>query len=430
MNAIDWLLLLINESGDKGFSREKLHRGVFLINNRIAHQNLQCDFYNYSLYNIDSKNLLIDRGIYDLAAIGSIYLRREIGLGWTACIASQTGRARSAEILAGLPREVIFSIKSISELLLNLPDEYLLFSSHSNNTCPCKSGKLAKDCCLDTEAMFRPRPASTHPPMPRTGLTKNGCYAGGLADCDSKLTAEHYISESVLTAISQIPLGNNAFTPTQPLSASGLPWSKGEIRSLMPSAFKAKILCERHNNALSSLDSMAQKLWKWFNIIHLSDLDLNNTEVADNLLINGHDLEMWMLKTLCGIHAAKLTKDLADLSPTWSPPAWWINVLFGREAMPSRCGLYFHMEVGESGRIFRGIGRRYLIKYNQIAGFCISIYGFQFYLLLSSDAADGAEVLGFRPLRIAVERRGVKSSLWMYWDSCGSNNTFELKLEN
>jgi hypothetical protein len=63
-------------------------------------------------------------------------------------------------------------------------------------------------------------------------------------DCSADLSAEHYISKSVLQAIGDT------------VAVSGVPLlSDGQEKEVGINSLTAKILCSRHNSALSLLDS-------------------------------------------------------------------------------------------------------------------------------------------------------------------------------
>ncbi|MFQ5853650.1 MAG: SEC-C metal-binding domain-containing protein [Candidatus Binatia bacterium] len=174
------------------------------------------------------------------------------------------------------------------------------FSIPPNSPCPCGSGEAASRCCL-TAAGFRKVPASTVPPAPRTHDSLESCYVSPLADCSSKRSREHYISESLLHYLNR----NNDLT------VSGLPWVEGEHQVLPPSAVSSRVLCERHNSALSPLDVIAVRLFQAFD-----EEGAAGSGQQLLYLFSGHDLERWLLKILCGITCSKnLPLDVeADLS--------------------------------------------------------------------------------------------------------------------
>jgi|GEM_PF-6248237 hypothetical protein len=150
-----------------------------------------------------------------------------------------------------------------------------------------------------TSLLFIP-PSSTTPPLPITGRQTAGCYAGILGDCDGNgLTAEHYISKNILKEI-----GNNFLL-------RGFPWLPPEGKEIGINSMTANILCKRHNNALSSLDTEAGKLFKC-----IKDIILETTK-QKFYSFNGYDIERWLIKLFLGLLSSKnTTSGLEGITPS------------------------------------------------------------------------------------------------------------------
>lgn len=188
--------------------------------------------------------------------------------------------------------------------------------NYYRDPCPCGSGRILKDCCLTKRNI-------TTPPGHKTGYGNPRCYAKALADCDRKLSREHYISDSILT------LHN------QPITVTGFPWlDSGEQRVVSRASLTSRVMCARHNSALSCLDSTALLLFNY--LIHLGRE--KNKKV---LLINGEEIERWMLKTLCGVLASGNVVHDSERIRGWEPPRQWLDILFGSGCVPPGCGLYY-----------------------------------------------------------------------------------------
>jgi hypothetical protein len=135
-----------------------------------------------------------------------------------------------------------------------------------------------------------------------------------LADCGSERSREHYISESLLHYLNR----DNNFR------VGGLPWVKGKEQVLPPSALASRVLCKRHNSALSELDTIAVRLFQAF--------DEEGAVGSGQQLIyffSGHDLERLLLKILCGITCSKnislevpIASARASLRLLAAPDAW------------------------------------------------------------------------------------------------------------
>lgn len=79
----------------------------------------------------------------------------------------------------------------------------------------------------------------------------------GLRDCDPTIPGEHFVSASVLSHLG----GQN-------VGLSGVPWLAGGATKDLPiNAIKANILCKRHNEAFSQLDTIAGRFLEHLNLL-------------------------------------------------------------------------------------------------------------------------------------------------------------------
>jgi len=186
-----------------------------------------------------------------------------------------------------------------------------------SDLCLCGSGKVLENCCLTLRVETKPR-------GPKTGLSNPKCYARALADCCATISREHFISESVLELWNANGLSTVIGIPT---INHGAP-TELYIQNLRP-----KVLCERHNNCLSGLDSLALKFFTFL---------LERTPQSEFLLINGYEIERWFLKMLCGMGAAGFVANDSGVQLTdWNPPGDWLEILYGELSLPNDCGLSF-----------------------------------------------------------------------------------------
>src|SRR3954469_10804919 len=100
------------------------------------------------------------------------------------------------------------------------------------------------------------------------------CWASCLGDCGEGASREHYISEGVFDG--------------ELITAFGLPWCSDHPATIGLGSAVAKILCRKHNSALSDFDGEAAKLSRFLfaNIIE-RPLD------EGNVRIQGVRLEKW-----------------------------------------------------------------------------------------------------------------------------------------
>jgi len=153
------------------------------------------------------------------------------------------------------------------------------------------------------------------------------------------------------------------------LALDGFPWQdSGAISSVRPATLTGKILCRRHNLALSPLDAIASRLFERIDQFHHEFIDSTRKYENRFFLFNGHDIERWMLKTLCGAVVSR-NAEIRTGEPNWRPSLGWLKILFGEEPFRPRCGMYFYSEVSDKPYIERGF--KFVSFSNKMAG----VYG-------------------------------------------------------
>src|SRR5262249_13686733 len=199
---------------------------------------------------------------------------------------------------------------------------------------------------------FQKAPAPTSPIPPATGYALPRCYAAPLADCSSKLTREHYVSKSLLEELNR--LGG--------LHVGGLRREpEGQQKVLPPNAVACKMLCDRHNPALSPLDAIALRLFHAF-----------NEDAAPGsgrrlvYLFSGHDVERWLLKLLCGLACSGNL--LSGSGIDVSIPRQWLEILFGYTSFPDGQGLYVCKDPGHRFEGPQGLQVRAITVQGRLSG--------------------------------------------------------------
>lgn len=144
------------------------------------------------------------------------------------------------------------------------------------------------------------------------------CWASCIGGCGGGQSKEHFISKSIFSE--------------KEIRVFGLPWCKAAPVSIGLGSAVAKILCQAHNNALSSYDSEAQKLSAF-----LTTSILERPESEEELQVNGRLLEMWALKTMLNLGY------LGVLVPNkvQAPPPSLVEQLFAGRSFSEGAGLYF-----------------------------------------------------------------------------------------
>jgi hypothetical protein len=108
----------------------------------------------------------------------------------------------------------------------------------------------------------------------------------------------------------------------------------------------ARVLCKRHNEALSDLETNALDLVRIADQIDEGFNAGTDTEFA----VNGDQLEGWMLKTLCGHLASEnMVNQSGEQIAGWNPPRQWLEILFRGHSFPDGYGLY--LPRGNAGKV-------------------------------------------------------------------------------
>lgn len=123
-------------------------------------------------------------------------------------------------------------------------------------------------------------------PSERSSYRHPRCWASSRGECDTKISLEHYVSNTVLGVLEVETLRGAAYTGGK----SGI--------GIKRASFGAKVLCRRHNSDLSPLDVNAQLLFltqRHF-VAEINRADFLPEDEQIN--ISGDMLERWLLKSL------------------------------------------------------------------------------------------------------------------------------------
>lgn len=163
-----------------------------------------------------------------------------------------------------------------------------------------------------------------NPKGPKTGFKHLNCFASNDSNCSGKISREHIISQSVLRQLEH----NNK------INVAGLKWqTKDKFDSIPLSGLASKILCERHNNALSPLDTSIGKFFRALVEVERSFIEGPKKTDIPEWVFSGDDLQRWMLKFLIGL----------TFSGNWEgnikPEC--VDLLYGRHSWPHGWGFYW-----------------------------------------------------------------------------------------
>ncbi len=164
--------------------------------------------------------------------------------------------------------------------------------------CPCGGTRKLRLCCFShLDGNVRPPMPNILPPSPISGYAHPKCYMAFTEDCSQEISAEHYISLSVLNAMGK------------EIMVSGMPWQNpGTSNSFGKNSLTAKVLCRRHNSALSPIDDAAATFFSRLNWINEKLSRPAYSKKFAMFAIRGELLELWALKTLMGIFQAGIAR--------------------------------------------------------------------------------------------------------------------------
>jgi len=222
------------------------------------------------------------------------------------------------------------------------------------------------------------------------------CYASAYGGCSAKITREHYFTRSVLAQLDGLEVRGLPGRPLDTPTTVGI------------QALTAKVLCEVHNPALSALDSVGAR---FFEVFRAAGKGLPTQPTFD--LLNGHDVERWLLKVMLGFGASGAAPDegrRVRLHET--PDVSLLHSLYQGDPMGPGRGLYF-VEPADGrfspGRLgFNLLFHRLNANAAHIVGVQADLNGFSFALLLRPPANGGRPQFNdvwFRPQQVWIRRQ-------------------------
>lgn len=212
----------------------------------------------------------------------------------------------------------------------------------------------------------------------------------------------------------------------------GLPWQeKGVPKSLPPRAIAGRILCDRHNSALSPLDDVAGRFFDRLEAAAIFP-ETGDSRPSNSLSIfSGLDIERWMLKLMCGLASSGNMSFSNKPLPDTTIPAEWLRILFGNEPFPEGQGLYAHATVGRQFETVRGITVRPLASYGRLSGIRLSLNGVEFALSMMAPALAHPELSRsyvYRPLELHFTIPEAEHSITFHWEPPGARGTIHITM--
>jgi len=156
------------------------------------------------------------------------------------------------------------------------------------------------------------------------------CWASHLGSCNGALTKEHIISNSIL---------NNK------IYVKGLSWCRDKPKEVSASSFTSKILCEKHNNALSAFDSEAKQYVSVIDDFCKKNIDFHRFGFRKSRIpvihkVDGIKLERWCSKTLINVCLCQKDKPIISFDRI-------LPIIFQDGNYEEPYGLNFAVSIGQ-----------------------------------------------------------------------------------
>jgi hypothetical protein len=206
----------------------------------------------------------------------------------------------------------------------------------------------------------------------------------------------------------------------QGIRVSGMPWlAAGETFDTSAASLTAKILCKRHNEALSPLDAEAAI---FFSVLRKALIDLGRKTLSKKAifhLVGGDALELWMLKVACGLFFAIGAKDNRRIAETHTIDLTKIRRAFFDLNWETRGGLYFKGNVGTRVTVQDQIEMSPLLLDSE-ARFCgstVSLHGFTLDCLFDTTGANPGVWTGLvkRPTEVILRKKQREHRIILTW---------------
>ncbi len=215
-------------------------------------------------------------------------------------------------------------------------------------TCPCGSRKKAYHCCWRGNGCWETTPVGVIA-IKETPYVNERCYLSPLGNCSRTITREHFISKNILKRIAWGKETPGIATPTLKFEGARHFFGGKECLEIGINAFAAKVLCDKHNSALSLIDTAVGLA---FETIEALAEDAAKLHKGGSLLSfdisSGLDIERWMIKVFCGLIAAGKIKGISGQAAKRSClQRYLLDALLGSKAVPEPLGLYMHTFAGQ-----------------------------------------------------------------------------------
>jgi hypothetical protein len=203
------------------------------------------------------------------------------------------------------------------------------------------------------------------------------CWASSLGDCAAGISGEHYISRGIFEAKS--------------VTVKGLPWCREKPIEIGLGSAVAKILCEKHNSALSNFDTEAATLSRF-----LEHNVLDNPLIETSISLDGRHIEKWALKTFLNLGYMRALHPGQEQNLI--PPNYLVEHIYRGTPIPEGAGLYFisgpvnnrDFNSGISWNVIRN-QKKMAIGIHEVLGMVFVLFGIRF--AISTEPGQAEEKL-------------------------------------
>lgn len=195
------------------------------------------------------------------------------------------------------------------------------------------------------------------------------CWANGYGKCSDKISREHLVSSGIFE--------------DRNIYISGHSWCHDRKQKISVASLTAKILCTKHNSAISPLDDEGINAVRLFEQFFPENMKSNHKAPFKDV-IDGHLFERWLLKTAINNSVKSNLHIGAGMSESnpGKPSPYLLAVVFGELQFTHHMGLYV---IGNSAPISLTAGQFTIVpihKDGNIGGFYFHIRGLNFFLSL------------------------------------------------
>ena len=267
--------------------------------------------------------------------------------------------------------------------------------------------------------------AVTQTPGVPTGYSHPKCYARATADCSTDISGEHAIARGVLERMSG---------GAKNVEVGGLLWMQGnQAERIGIKSLTANVLCSRHNSALSALDAEGIRFLEAFDRIRQEFGEPKTSAISRVFAFDGHDIERWLLKMLCGLRAARSIDHPGNPKAPWQPRSDWLDMLFGRATPAGTMGLYFVGQISQEVVMQRRLEIGAVARPDgELLGAILEMYGYRFVLAMV-DVTPGqpgslVEHGLLRPSEL-IFTKGSTKRITFSWRIPGSGTSVTIKVQ-